>query len=243
MALVGELTSWAEATPWVSWLELSGSLGRGAGDEHSDVDAGIGVDEPGHLDDVRAAMQSFGSAAASVSEPFGTDATHVITVYRDGRQLSPVVMSASARTGIPPQAVALVDKTDRLKSRLDRERWDPDDEEKRRWTFVACLSAADALKHSARGNNWRAVRSLTEARDLYLQLIAVQEGVIFPQFGAVSLENAGRPIPSTLARTLPVDLNRRAIASAAQALVEHLQCFIEEYKLTELASALGLADR
>jgi hypothetical protein len=41
--LVRRLQSWAADTPWVEWLELSGSLGRGAGDELSDVDAGIGV--------------------------------------------------------------------------------------------------------------------------------------------------------------------------------------------------------
>ena len=55
--LVGKLTRWVEATPRASWLELSGSLGRGAGDEHSDVDAGVGVSEQGRLDDIEAAAR------------------------------------------------------------------------------------------------------------------------------------------------------------------------------------------
>ncbi len=42
--LVDRLHRWAEAQPWIDWLELGGSLGRGAGDAWSDLDAGIGVD-------------------------------------------------------------------------------------------------------------------------------------------------------------------------------------------------------
>ncbi|NNC14002.1 hypothetical protein HII28_19240 [Planctomonas sp. JC2975] len=236
--LVRTLTRWAGSTPWVSWLELSGSLGRGGGDEGSDVDAGIGVSEPNRLDDVEAAIGEFGQKVAGYREPFGSESTHLVTVYRDGRQLSLVVMPSTARAGLPPEAVALVDKNRRLQAPIDRARWDPDDAQKRRWTFAACLAAADAMKHSARGNRWRALRSLDEGRDLYFRLLAADQGVVFPQFGAVSLENAQRPIPSTLAMTVPVDLEPSSIASAVRALVEHLDGFIDAHHLRGLASAL-----
>ncbi|MGN6128206.1 MAG: hypothetical protein ACTHON_16740 [Humibacter sp.] len=242
-ALVAELESWATATSWVIWLELSGSLGRGAGDRHSDVDAGIGVSEVGCLDSIEAAMSAFGPVAARVREPFGADMTHLITVYRDGRQLSLVVMPEDGRRGLPPEAMALVDKAGHLSENLDRTRWDPDDTEMRRWTFMSCLGAADALRHAARGRMWRAIRSLSEARDLYLQLVAAREGVVFPQFGAVSLENADRPIPLTLAQTLPTSLNPGAVASSVRALMRHLQPLVDTYALTSLASALNLTAR
>ena len=239
--LVRKLTSWAEATPWVAWLELSGSLGRGAGDERSDVDAGVGVSEPGRLDEISAAVHGFAPLVASMREPFGTDAIHLITVYSGNRQLSLVVMPEQARTGLPPQASALVDKSGRLNQKLERSRWDPDDSRKRHWTFTACLAASDTLKHSARGNRWRALHSLNEARDIYLRLLAARDGVLFPQFGAVSLQNAGQPIPATLNRTLPADLEPRSVQSAVLALMTHLKPFVDEHELNELALTLGLA--
>ena len=110
-----------------------------------------------------------------------------------------------------------------------------------RTAFLACLAASDALKHSVRGNRWRALRSLNEARDLYLQLVAAQEGVTFPQFGAVSLENAGRPVPVTLAQTLPPDLEPDSLGAAVRALATELKPFIESYGLAGLVRALGLA--
>lgn len=241
--LITALTRWAEATPWVAWLELSGSFGRGAGDEQSDVDAGIGVSEQAQLDDVETAVQAFAPTAASVREPFGAAATHLVTVYRDGRQLSLTVMPEAARNGIPPEAISLVDKNGRLREELGRSRWDPDEAEKRRWTFAACVALSDALKHSVRGSRWRALRSLNEARDLYLQLLAAQEGVIFPQFGAVSLENADRPIPSTLVQTLPSAVEPGSIHSAVQAMLTHLRPFIEAHDLQELIRAIGLSAR
>lgn len=56
--LVAQLADWAQDTAWVDWLELAGSLGRGAGDHWSDVDAGIGVnpDPESRLDSVEEAV-------------------------------------------------------------------------------------------------------------------------------------------------------------------------------------------
>lgn len=238
--LVKLLTQWARETAWVEWLELSGSLGRGGGDEHSDVDAGIGITSDGSLDAVQDAAARFSPTAAVARQPMGEEITHVMTVYQDGRQLSLVVMPSASRPGLPPQSVALVDKADRLSTALDRARWDPDTTTRREWSFLACIAASDALKHASRGTLWRALRSLTEARDLYLQLLAAQEQVIYPQFGAVSLENAGRPIPDGLAATLVGVPDRRSIATAVDALVSLLDPFVAEHELEELCRALRL---
>jgi hypothetical protein len=237
--LVELLTEWARETGWVEWLELAGSLGRGAGDEYSDIDAGLGL-TGGGPDDVEDALAGFAPVAAVLRQPFGPETTHLVTVYQDGRQLSLVVMPCTARTGLAPEAVALVDKSGRLASSLDRSTWDPDAARLREWSFLACIAASDALKHARRGAFWRAVHSLTEARGLYLQLLAAREDVVFPQFGAVSLENAGRAVPDGLSATLVGSPDQQAIADAVGALVPLLAPFVVENGLQELWHALDL---
>lgn len=238
--IVESLTAWARETPWVEWLELAGSLGRGAGDEHSDIDAGVGLLDGGDLDAIEHAVTEFAPTAAVLRQPFGPDTTHLVCIYQDGRQLSLVVMPSATRTGLAPEAVALVDKLDRLSNSLDRATWDPDPDARREWAFLACIAAGDALKHARRGTYWRALRSLTEARDLYFQLVAAQEQVVFPQFGAVSLENAGRPVPDDLAATLVGSPDQDAIVDAVQVLLSLLAPFVAEHGLEELCRALRL---
>lgn len=241
MELLDRLTRWASAADWIEWLELGGSLGRGAGDALSDIDAGIGVTSgtvAERLDEVQDALSLFAPAADVLHQHFGAESTHIVVVYRDGRQLSLVVSPAVSRSGLPPEATALVDKAGRLATAIDRSRWDPDSDTRREWTFLACLEAADALKHAGRGHLWRAVRSLNEARDHCLQLLAADAQLIFPQFGAVSLENAGQPIPDRLADTLVGALDAGAISAAAGALAEMLEPYITEHNLDQLTMAM-----
>lgn len=236
--LVGQLTRWAADTTWVEWLELAGSLGRGAGDGLSDVDAGVGVTGAGALDGVQDAVAGFAPTAAVLRQRFGADSTHLLTVYRDGRQLSLVVMPAANRKGLPPQAIALVDKAARLATPLPRDAWDAGQQTRREWTFLACIAAADALKHADRGHGWRSLHSLNESRDRYLQLLAARRQVLFPQFGAVSLENAGEPVPAALAGTLVGSTGPTAIATAISVLVGLLEPFVAEHGLDQLVAAL-----
>lgn len=185
-------------------------------------------------------MTALAPVATALRQPFGSGSTHLLTAYADSRQLSLVVMPATARTGLPPQARALVDKSSRLGTLLDPATWHPTTGQQREWTFLACISASDARKHAARGKVWRAVRSLNEARDLYLQLLAAQEQVVYPQFGAVSLENANRPIPDRLASTLVGTPDPAAIRAAVDVLAELLQPFTTDHQLDNLACALRL---
>jgi hypothetical protein len=304
-ALVEALNEWALRTDWVDWVELGGSLGRGAGDEFSDVDAGIGVREPdrpagaatavatakvekqaavgreseargpedaglpvsgaeslatgigtvesrvtrsaegeepqaraaeslgseaeadeGGVSDVRvaqarSAIESFAPVAASLTQPLG-EAVHLVCVYEDGRQLSLVVFDAAVRTGLPPQALATVDKSGRLGEPLDRSRWDADDATVREWTFLAWMAIGDAARHRFRGRTWRAMKALTDARDNLWQLWAHELGLVYPQFGAVTVENADSPLPPGIEATHPRDLSgaefRRALTALAALL-------------------------
>lgn len=168
----------------------------------------------------------------------GGAATHLVVVYRDGRQLSLVVSAAESRPGLPPEATALVDKTGRLATAIDPARWAADTETRREWTFLACIAAGDALKHAGRSRWWRAVGSLNEARDHYLKLLAADAQVDFPQFGAVSLENAGRQVPDALGDTLLGDLDADAVAAAVRVLVALLEPYVAEHDLDQLVAAI-----
>lgn len=225
-ALIEALNDWAQATDWVDWVEIGGSIGRGAGDELSDVDAGVGVDalaeHPHRIDQARTAISAFAPVAASLTQPMG-DAVHLVCVYEDCRQLSLVVFDAEARQGLPPQAVATVDKSGRLSRTLDRGRWDADDATVREWAFLAWIAIGDAARHRHRGRTWRALHSLTEARDHLWKLWAHASGLTYPMFGAVTVENADTALPEGVEQTHPADLSTASIHHALTALTRLLE--------------------
>lgn len=220
-AIVAALRAWAEATDWVEWVELGGSLGRGAGDAYSDVDAGIGVtglaDDDPRLAAALDAATGFAPTAATLRQRLG-DVTHLVCVYRDGRQLSLVVFDAAARTGLAPQSTAVVDKAGRLAEPIDPARWTPDAAARREWAFLAWIALGDAARHAARGRPWRALGSLTEARNQVWSLHAADLGLTYPQFGAVTVENADAPAPQGIAATHPADLTAPAVLGAIEAV-------------------------
>jgi hypothetical protein len=234
-ALVEALNTWARRTDWVDWVEIGGSLGRGAGDDLSDVDAGIGVREPpaassmvegdsagpvseARIAEARAAVESFAPVAASLTQLLGGETTHLVCVYEDGRQLSLVLFDADARTGLPPQAVATVDKSGRLSRPLDRTRWDPDAATVREWTFLAWIAIGDAARHRLRDRPWRALNALTDARDHLWRLWAQSQGLVYPVFGAVTIENADAALPPGIEATHPRDLSAAAFHPALTAI-------------------------
>ena len=228
--LLDQLVTWAREIAWVDWVALGGSLGRGAGDGLSDLDAGVGIlVGPGRFDELRdvtlAAVSEFADVADSIIQPLGTEdrvADHLIVQYRDGRQLSLVVSRAEQSRGLAPQSLALVDKSGRLQAQRPASEFDPDAGTLREWSFVAWISLGDAAKHASRGSGWRAVQSLTEARDLAWQLFVAGHGVTFPSFGAVSVQNAGLADEAGMDATLPASLARDDLLAAVRALASVL---------------------
>src|SRR5690606_16830592 len=147
---------------------------------------------------------------------------HCVAAYADGRQLSLVVLPAEVRTGLPPQSRALLDRSGRLARPLPAERWAADAATRREWAFLAWIGIGDAARHAVRGRVWRALRSLTEARDHAWRLWAAEAGVPYPAFGAVGVENADLPAPPGLAATHPADLRAGSLLAAAGALADVL---------------------
>jgi hypothetical protein len=62
--------------------------------------------------------------------------------------------------------------------------------------------------------------------------------VVFPQFGAVSLENAGRRLPEQLAATLVSTPDASTIGAAVRALTQLLKPYVAEHDLDQLVRAI-----
>ncbi len=222
--LVEQLRTYLTSTAWCDWFEVSGSLGRGAGDEHSDVDAGIGVHPGIPLPTAsRAALRAvltFSPVAGALTQPFGSPGgpDHHAVQYRDGRQLSLVVMPATARLGLPHGALAVLDRGQRLQRPHPPAVLTADPAAIREWSFLAWWELGDAAKHLGRGSLWRAVTSLENARRHAWQLHADRVGVEYPVFGAVSVENAGLPAPPWIAATMPSAVEPAGLTVAVRAL-------------------------
>lgn len=237
--IVDALTRWAGATPWCDWVELGGSLGRGAGDAESDVDAGLGVLLDGasyreRRDAALAAATGFAPVADELIQHLGSDdrpADHLVVQYADGRQLSLVVMPAENRPGLPPGARALFDRSGRLGQPYTPPSTHASAEQLREWAFLAWWALADVAKHARRGLTWRALESLHEARSCLWRLHAAGAGLDYPEFGVVSVQNAGLAAPPGIERTLPA-AEPASVLAAARSLCDVLD---------PLAAAHGVA--
>lgn len=229
--IVTALTTWAERTPWCDWVELSGSLGRGAGDRLSDVDAGLGVvlDDATYeerRDAALVAARGYAVVADELIQHLGSPdrpADHLVLQYADGRQLSLVVMPAQNRPGLPPGARAAFDRSGRLAEPYAPPVLHATDELRREWAFLGWWGLADVAKHAARGRVWRAIESLHEVRTFVWRLHAAELGVDYPAFGAVSVQNADLPEPAGLDATLPATAEPEAVVVAAWALGDVLE--------------------
>lgn len=224
--IVEALTEWAERTPWCDWVELAGSLGRGAGDLASDVDAGLGVLLDGatyeeRRDAALTAARGFAAVADDLIQHLGSQekpADHLVLQYADGRQLSLVVAPADSRPGFAPGSRPVFDRSGRLAEMFTPSALTASAEQRREWAFLAWWGLADVAKHAARGRVWRAVESLHEVRTHAWRLHAAELGLDYPVFGAVTVQNADQPSPAGLAATVPAAVEPAAVVAAAKAL-------------------------
>ena len=228
--IVERLRDWAADMPWCEWVELGGSLARGAGDAWSDVDAGLGVLTDGvafaeRRDVALAAARAFAPVADTLVQPYGTDdrpADHLVVQYADGRQLSLVVMPAENRPGLPTGSRAILDRAGRLSTSYVPPVANAGAAQVREWAFLAWWALSDVAKHAGRGSVWRAIGALDEARAHAWRLHAAALGLGYPGYGAVSVENAAGPSPAGIERTLPAAATAPEVLAAARALVDVL---------------------
>jgi hypothetical protein len=192
-----------EPDPVWRWFELSCSLGRGAGDELSDVDCGAGAAplETG-LSTVEDLVGGLGDVVDIMHQPFGEQARHTFVQYADGMQLSLVVFAASARPGLPPGSVALFDKDGQLARPWQPSVFQASADQVREWTFLGWIALADLAKYVRRGSMWEAHARLEEARTQLLRVWAAGQGVEFPSYGLTSILDSSLDLPSGVDQTV-----------------------------------------
>ncbi|HEX5493534.1 MAG TPA: hypothetical protein VFX70_03035 [Mycobacteriales bacterium] len=212
--------------PTWRWLELSCSLARGAGDALSDVDCGVGArddDWPGVLSTVEGMVRGLGDVVDLLHHELeGVPQSrwvhrHTFVQYADGTQLSLVVTPASSRRGLPPGAVALMDKDGRLAGPVAPATLHASERECREWAFYGWQALSDLDKYLRRGSLWEAHQRLEQARDRVWQLWAARHGAAYPCYGLTSVLDADLPPPGGIGDTV-AGLHAGSLRAAALAV-------------------------
>ena len=202
-----------EAWPLATSLVAGCSLGRGAADELSDIDAALGVDAPlGEAGARRietmeamvvAALPELGALVDVQRHPTGPASQHVRRIFAqfaDRTQLDLAVVAdadieARSRAGGAPdfvslyQAPASVESDPRMPADGGASGDEPRDayavtgEQVREWAFLGWIALIDADKYLRRGSVWEAHSRLQEARHRIWALWAAAQGAMYPWHG------------------------------------------------------------
>ncbi len=232
------LLDFCETTPAVTSLSVGCSLGRGAADELSDVDAAVGVD---------AARGSAGASRVrgveqALVDHLGVDEAvdvlreetssteflirRVFVQRADGVQLDLAVIAESEvrRGEAAPDFVALY-RADGVREEPPMpSAYDVSGDQVRTWTFLGWRALLDADKYLRRGSAWEARQRLEECRDRIWRLWATATGASYPWHGLSQvLDHDPAALPSGIDETVAgLDLAdlRAAVLAAADVLEE-----------------------
>jgi hypothetical protein len=207
------LVDLCEAWPLAMSLLVGCSLGRGAADELSDIDAALGVDAPrgeagaGRVTTMEAtvvaALPELGTLVDVLRHPTGPAGQHVRRIFAqfaDSTQLDLAVVAdaeveARRRAGGAPdfvslyQAPASAESDPRMPADSGASEGEPPDayavtgEQVREWAFLGWIALIDADKYLRRGSLWEAHSRLQEARHRIWALWAVAQGAMYPWHG------------------------------------------------------------
>ena len=228
--LLRALLAHAVSEERIRFVELCCSVARGAGDELSDLDLGVGINDeawPDALDGIGPALRAMGEPVDVLEHEMaawaGAPHRRWFVQFADGTQLDLVAMPASRREGLPPNSVALYDPDGRLAKPMSPrlERATPD--EVREWAFETCVALLNMDKYLRRGSLWEALEQLHAGRAHVWRLWAVVQAIGYPSFGLTSVldEPDGGP-PSSLERTVAT-LDADALRAAGSVLLDVLR--------------------
>lgn len=234
--ILTRLVEAAGRTPRLRWIEMTGSLARGAGDALSDIDAGMGIadDHWDAADDAAAAvaatealLHDFGPVADSFRQRFpgqgDASCWHLVTLYESGVQLSLVIMPASWRQGLPPLSVALYDADAILARPYLPPSAQASAQDAREWACLGWIALGDVAKYAERGSAWEARARLEEARGLAWRLWAIALESTYPVFGLTSvLDTPGAHLPPDIEATATAGLIAADVLTAAAGLADLL---------------------
>jgi hypothetical protein len=202
-----------EAWPLATSLVVGCSLGRGAADELSDIDAALGVDAPrgdagaGRVTTMEAAvvaaLPELGALVDVLRHPTGPASQHVRRIFAqfaDGTQLDLAVVADAEiegrrRAGGAPdfvslyQAPASAEPDPRTPADGGTPGGAPPDayavtgEQVREWAFLGWIALIDMDKYLRRGSLWEAHSRLQESRHRIWALWAAAQGAMYPWHG------------------------------------------------------------
>jgi hypothetical protein len=219
----------AERDPAIRVLVVGCSIGRGAADELSDVDAMYAVvdsawnealrDSAGvvrRVGDVIDMHQQIIDPADRGLPPY----QHTFAQYASGVQLDLVVALARDRQAPRPDWVVLYDPDGRIVGEAKSSA--ATEEHVRQWMHVALVHLSACAKYLTRGSLWEANAQLDAARAELWRLWAVAERIADPQYGLTAVLDApDAPMPENIEATV-AGLDRRALRSAAMSCGELL---------------------
>ncbi|MGH3293805.1 MAG: hypothetical protein ACRDP7_18550 [Trebonia sp.] len=205
------LTERCAAWPLATSLLVGCSLGRGAADALSDIDAALGVDAPrgeagaGRVEAVAAmvaaALPELGLLVDVLLHPAGPAGQHargIFAQFADGTQLDLAVVAAAEiedrrRHGGAPDFVPLYEAPATRRSAAPDADGPADEaplaayavtcEQVREWAFLGWCALIDADKYLRRGSLWEADSRLHEARHRIWALWAAAQGALYPWHG------------------------------------------------------------
>ncbi len=264
--LMAGLLDYCEATPSVVSLLVGCSLGRGAADALSDIDAALGVGtDPGDAGaaaveaveaGVVAALPSLGTLVDVLRHRYGPADRFIRRVFAqfdDRSQLDLTVMAdAEIRRGdsANPDFVLLYGKASQpgIPAPAETHRADEPDaayavtgEQIREWAFLGWCALIDADKYLRRGSLWEAHNRLHHARDRIWALWAAATGALYPWHGLSQvLDHDPGDLPPGITATVAgldgPDLRRAAAASAT--LLTHVSAAAASRCPVELPTAM-----
>jgi hypothetical protein len=219
----------AERDPGIRVLVVGCSIGRGAADELSDVDAMYAVvgtawddalrDSAGvvrRVGDVIDMHQQIIDPADRALPPY----QHTFAQYASGVQLDLVVALARERQAPRPDWIVLYDPDGRIVGEAKSSA--ATEEHVRQWMHIALVHLSMCAKYLTRGSLWEANAQLDAARAELWRLWAVAERIADPQYGLTAVLDApDAPMPENIEATV-AGLDRRALRSAAMSCGELL---------------------
>ena len=219
----------AERDPGIRVLVVGCSIGRGAADELSDVDAMYAVIDTAWNDALRdsaGVVRRVGDVIdmhQQIIDPANRELPpyqHTFAQYASGVQLDLVVALARERQAPRPDWIVLYDPDGRIVGEAKSSA--ATEEHVRQWMHIALVHLSACAKYLTRGSLWEANAQLDAARAELWRLWAVAEHIADPQYGLTAVLDApDAPMPENIEATV-AGLDRRALRSAAMSCGELL---------------------
>jgi hypothetical protein len=211
-------------------LVVGCSIGRGAADALSDVDALYGVAESDWDKAIResaglvrrvAPLIDLYQATLPPASPDAHAYQHTFAQYANGVQIDLVVTVAREQQAPRPDWVVLYDPDERVGEAAKIEA--PSEDRVRGWVYACLIHLSACAKYLTRGSLWEARTQIDLARTDLWRVWAVAQHVPDPQYGLTAILDARDPqLPSRIEATI-APLARGPMRSAALACLDTLE--------------------